>query len=76
MSNTKCEYSSTCPVFNGILKEDDKPTFVYWNVFCNRGVKGWNACKRFHIYELEIVPSKDLMPGSSDSIENILAKKE
>jgi hypothetical protein len=76
MGNIKCKYSTTCPVFQGTLKEEDKPSFVSRNIFCNRGFKGWNACKRFHVYELGVDPPKDLLPGNRDSIENILSKQD
>ncbi len=76
MGNGKCKYSNSCPVFQETLKEEGKPSFIYRNVFCNRGTDGWNACKRFHIYELDIDPPKDLLPGNSDGIENIVSKKE
>ena len=72
MSNKKCQYASTCPVFFGALKDEDKPSFIYRNVFCNRGSSGWNACKRFQVYELGIEPPKELLPGSKEKIESFI----
>ena len=76
MANRKCKYSSSCPVFKGTLKEKDKASFMYRNVFCNRGNNGWNACKRFHVYELDIDPPLELLPGSQESIERIISQKK
>lgn len=76
MAIRKCKYTTSCPVFNGTLKEQDKPSFMYQNVFCNRGRDGWNACKRFHVYELGVDPPKDLLPGNSESVEHILSKNK
>ena len=76
MGNRKCKYSATCPIFIGTLKEEDKPTFMYKNIFCNRGVRGWNACKRFQVYEVNVDPPKDLLPGNSDNVETILSRNK
>ena len=76
MANRKCKYSSSCPVYKGALKERNKPSFMYKNVFCERGMDGWNACKRFHVYEMGFDPPNDLFPGNSDSIEHILSKNK
>lgn len=42
-----CIYADTCALYQG--KEDKKGTdlLIYKNVFCHRGFKGWNNCKRY-----------------------------
>ncbi|MCD4697236.1 MAG: hypothetical protein K8S16_13445 [Bacteroidales bacterium] len=72
----KCKYADQCLIYKKATKDIDKPDFLVLNVFCKRGFKGWNACKRFKIYELGTDPPKDLLPGNSDSIENILSKNK
>ncbi len=46
-----CKYSSECPVYHNKNKSIGKPVFITRNVFCNRGFKGWNNCKRFVLLE-------------------------
>lgn len=76
MLSRKCKYATSCPVFNGTLKEQDKPSFMYRNVFCHSEKGGWNTCKRFHIYELGNDPPQDLLPGNRESIEHILSNNK
>lgn len=42
-----CKYSGECPVYRKKNKTLKKPIFLVRNVFCNRGYKGWNNCKRY-----------------------------
>ena len=73
MNNRKCKYAGVCPVFNGKLNEKDKPTFMYRNIFCERGNKGWNACKRYQVAQYNIDLPENLFPGDSRTIEEIVA---
>jgi hypothetical protein len=45
--NSLCKFASTCPLYQG--KEDKKGTdlVIYKNVFCHRGLDGWNNCKQY-----------------------------
>jgi len=76
MGNRKCKYAEKCIVYTDSEKVTGNPEFLVHNVFCNRGFKGWNACKRYQIYELDIDPPKDLLPGNIESIEDILSKNK
>ncbi|GEM_PF-758159 len=44
---TRCRFADKCPVFNGEEVLSDIPLQLYRNVFCYRGLKGWNNCKKF-----------------------------
>jgi hypothetical protein len=46
-----CKYSDECNVYRNKNKNIRKPIFIVRNVFCNRGIKGWQNCKRFQMYE-------------------------
>ena len=72
MVSKLCRYSNVCPIYNGTLKEDDKPSFTYRNIFCEQGNKGWSACKRFQIYSLKTESPENLFPGSNEPIDNLL----
>lgn len=45
--NSICTFASTCPLYQE--KEDKKGTdlVIYKNVFCHRGLDGWNNCKHY-----------------------------
>ncbi len=49
-----CIYAPTCPLYQG--KEDKKGSdlVIYKNVFCHRGLNGWNNCKHYLEYNLNI----------------------
>jgi len=74
MTKQKCNYADRCPVFSGELKEDDKPLFLYHNIFCLSGRRGWNACKRHNLYEMNIDPGKKILPENNDPLEELSDK--
>lgn len=43
----RCKYAEECPVYQNEIKTLGKPIYLIRNVFCNRGQKGWNNCKRY-----------------------------
>lgn len=52
-----CKYAAECTVYQNENNEIEKPIFLVRNVFCNRGIKGWQNCKRYLAYEKgETVP--------------------
>ncbi|MBC8488199.1 MAG: hypothetical protein H8D45_19395, partial [Bacteroidetes bacterium] len=73
-NNGKCKYVGVCPVYNGKLKEKDKPAFLYRNVFCERGYKGWNACKRYLVAQYNIEPPDYLLPEDKETTEDIVTR--
>ena len=46
-----CQYIKTCPIYQGKKEVSTTPLSIYKNVFCNRGLRGWNNCKQFMDYE-------------------------
>lgn len=72
MAQNKCKYAEKCPVYAGALKEADKPVFLYHNVFCLAGSKGWHACKRYHVYEEGIDPTESTLPENNEPVEDII----
>lgn len=76
MAKQKCNYAEKCPVFSGELKEDEKPTFLYHNIFCKAGYRGWNACKRYNIYELGITPDVAILPENNEPVEVLMKRTE
>ncbi|MGE4586635.1 MAG: hypothetical protein AB7D05_04765 [Mangrovibacterium sp.] len=44
-----CPLSKTCPVYRGKVKVENTSLLLVRNVFCNRGEKGWNNCKRYQL---------------------------
>ncbi len=47
MSKTLCPYTKSCPVYKGSGDTGGVPLVIYRNVFCLRGLKGWNNCKEY-----------------------------
>jgi hypothetical protein len=48
----RCAYADNCPIYNGKTETKKMPLYIYRNVFCNRGIKGWNNCEQYRKYEL------------------------
>ena len=46
-----CKYADDCPVFNDNLSNLISSNLVIKNVFCRRGERGWNNCKRYKVLE-------------------------
>jgi hypothetical protein len=69
-----CKYAEKCIVFKKGIPESDQPKYLIHNVFCKRGFKGWEACKRFEMYKMNIEPTDAILPGNDEPVE-ILAKK-
>ncbi len=57
-----CKYSGECTVYQNKNKRIKKPLFLIKNVFCNRGPKGWNNCKRFQLLEQGQLINEDTTP--------------
>jgi hypothetical protein len=52
MSTNCCQYIKTCTIYMGKEETISTPLTVYKNVFCKRGLKGWNNCKKYLEYQL------------------------
>lgn len=46
----RCRFATECPIYNGKIEIDKMPKYLYRNVFCERGEKGWNNCKQYSEY--------------------------
>jgi len=57
-----CKYAGECTVYQNRNSNIRKPVFLIRNVFCNRGPKGWNNCKRFISYEQGKNVDDDMTP--------------
>lgn len=49
----KCPYANDCPVYKGEIEAVGIPLYIYRNVFCNRGYKGWTNCERYTEFRLQ-----------------------
>ena len=50
----RCGFAGKCPVFKGEKASPNGiPLYLYRNVFCNRGPKGWNNCEHYIEYKLD-----------------------
>lgn len=59
MAANLCQYYNTCPVYQGKEETNGPPLTIYKNVFCNRGLKGWNNCEQFMDYKNQAVVEKN-----------------
>ncbi|PTN05944.1 hypothetical protein [Mangrovibacterium marinum] len=48
----RCPHANQCPVFAGKHKTPGLPLFLYRNVFCHRGQKGWDNCQQYKEFEI------------------------
>lgn len=58
-----CKYAPECSVYQNDSSQLDKPVYLIRNVFCNRGARGWNNCKRYESYEKGDVVSENMTPN-------------
>ncbi len=57
-----CKYATGCSVYQDNNRELKKPVFLIRNVFCNRGIKGWNNCLRFMNYQEGKTVKEEMTP--------------
>jgi len=69
-----CQYAEKCIIFEKGIPESDQPKYLIHNIFCTRGYKGWEACKRYKMYEMNIEPLDDIFPGNDEPVETIAKK--
>lgn len=60
MAANNCQHMKDCPIYQG--KEETKgiPLTIYKNVFCHRGLKGWNNCEKFLEFKNQELLNKNL----------------
>lgn len=42
-----CPYTKHCELYQGEKVIEQTPLLIYKNVFCHRGLKGWNNCSHY-----------------------------
>ena len=47
MSANYCQYTKSCPVYQGKKEISTASLTIHKNVFCIRGSRGWNNCEQF-----------------------------
>ena len=72
--NTTCPNSASCPIFNGILAGKDYTAKVYRTKYCEGGEPAFKSCKRFMAKEKFGSCPPNLLPNSTLSLEEIVAK--
>ena len=72
MSQT-CPNSVKCPIFNGVLKGSGFSD-TYKALYCENGETGRNKCKRFLIASKVGKCPEKVLPNSTKSVDEIIAK--
>lgn len=47
----RCKYANECPVYLAKSYNGDIPHYLFKNIYCNRGKKGWINCDTYNAYE-------------------------
>ncbi len=59
-----CKYADRCSVYQESYSGFSTPIHIIKNVFCNRGIRGWENCQRYRLYEQGEDVAPDLPPQS------------
>lgn len=73
METDLCPKTPKCPIFNGILKGTEY-TETYQKLYCAGGVAGRERCRRFQVAEAVGICPPDILPNSTKTVEEIIAK--
>lgn len=57
-TGNRCIYANNCPIYSGDNFPGGMPPYLYKNVFCNRGIRGWKNCDTYIYKEGEIRSSQ------------------
>ena len=68
-----CPKTPKCPIFNGVLKGTEY-TETYKKLYCEAGEDGRNRWRRYQVAQKVGVCPPDILPNSSKSIDEIIAK--
>ncbi len=68
-----CPKTEKCPIFNGILKGTEY-TETYRKLYCEAGEEGRTRCRRFQVSKEVGMCPPDILPNSSKTVEEIVAK--
>lgn len=58
MAENNCQHTKICPIYQGTKEVKTLDLNIYKNVFCNRGLKGWNNCEQYTAYNTEASEKK------------------
>ncbi len=60
MAENICQYTKTCPIYQGTQEIKISNLTIHKNVFCKRGFKGWNNCEQYSVFrKLEAEEKKE-----------------
>lgn len=71
MEDKICPSAEKCPIFSGILKDRVMTTKSYKTRFCEAGVQGREACKRWQVKQAYGKVPDTLLPNSPKNLEQI-----
>jgi len=74
METQLCKNYEKCPIYNGILKDKVATSSSYKNHYCEAGEQGWSLCKRYLVKEKTGKCPPNLLPNSTQSIDDIIIK--
>ena len=76
MNTNTCKNYEKCPIYTGILKDNQVTSKSYREQYCNAGPNGWNKCKRYLIKEKTGQCPPNLLPNSLKSVEEIITSMQ
>lgn len=69
----RCPKTEKCPLFQGEILVSNVAQQIYMDLFCTKGEKGRNRCKRFLLsHELNGPVSVEVMPNDERSLEELV----
>ena len=74
MESKLCPKSEKCPIYGGVLKNNEMLTETYKTLYCENGEEGTNNCKRYQVSSRIGSCPPDLLPNSKLTVDEIVAK--
>ena len=71
-----CERSVKCPIYTGVLEENQVLIQTYKNLFCQNGAVGREKCKRYQVFMRIGSCPPDLLPNSQMTVDEIIKRME
>jgi len=69
-----CPKTEKCPLFNGNLLKRSESEITYKKLYCSAGESKWKQCKRFMVSESTGKCPDFVMPNSTYTLEEIIAR--
>jgi len=73
MENT-CPKVEKCPIFINNVLSNENAAVAYKSLYCKAGLQKYSTCKRFIISNMIGSCPKNVMPNSTRSVDEILAR--